>query len=294
MTANFAPILDPTKVEGRRIMAWSIDLAIFLALVFGVLFATGGIGWSTKTFDSSQQAIDYCQKFDGSNTSKGCVPVNTDAWIIDVRGSADGVWVFNFVLYVLIQGFTGASFGKLAMGLRVVDADGNLAGLRKSFVRTIMWIVDAITCGIPLVGGVAMVSSKGHRRVGDTVAGTFVVAKASVGTPIVLPAAPIPYGYAYPPQAYGPPPGYSPPPGDPSAAWQPPPPGWTPQPQQPPVPPPYVGPAAPFSSRPSIVPPETDGPHWDEDRDTYIQYDRAVEAWVQWDDTANIWRPIET
>lgn len=318
MTADFTPSADPTKVEALRICAWTIDLLIFLALVFGVLLATGGFDVETKEFDSTKAAVDYCNDLDTSDGRTGCIPVDTDASIIHVQGSADGVWLFNFVVYVLIQGVSGGSIGKLIMGLRVVDEDGRLAGVRKSFVRTAMWIVDACTCGIPLVGGIAMVSSPGHQRIGDRVAKTYVVRKRSVGSPIVLPEPAIPYGHAIPP-GYHPPGGYGPPPGvDPSAVWRPPPPGWLPEPTAPPAPtdgappppppyphpypypsdapgyPPVPPPYLPGPSRPSVVPPQTDGPHWDDDRDTYIQYDRAVEAWVQWDPDAKIWRPIET
>ena len=63
MTAPYASIADPTKIEGRRISAWSIDLAIFLALFFGVFFATGGVSWRTQQFDTSRQAIDFCEGF---------------------------------------------------------------------------------------------------------------------------------------------------------------------------------------------------------------------------------------
>jgi hypothetical protein len=66
-------------------------------------------------------------------------------------------------------------------------------------------------------------------------------------------------------------------------------------------PPPYPPPGWPTPiaekrplSRPSVVAPDTDGPHWDDDRDTYIQYDRAVEMWVQWDEAHEHWRPIDT
>jgi hypothetical protein len=135
-------------------------------------------------------------------------------------------------------------------------------------------------------------------------AGTYVVRKESVGSPIVIPlsSAAAPYAFSVPPPAYPVPPGYGPPP----PGYAPPPPGYAPPPGH--GPPPYPPPGPPvfgapggapvFSdrplSRPSVDAPDSDGPHWDDDRDTYIQYDRAVEMWVQWDDRAKHWRPIET
>lgn len=294
--------MDPTKVEGRRISAWTIDLMIFLAMSLGILFATGGVSWRTVQFDTAQDAIDYCDTFDTQSNSRACVPFEDEAWVIDVAGSADGVWLFYTITYVVMQGMTGGSPGKLMLGLRVVDVHGRKAGIGKSFLRTLLWVVDAITCGIPVLGGILLVSTNGHRRVGDMAAGTFVVRKESVGTPIVLPPRPgsYEYAYGYPPPGWAapgyPPPGTPPAGSDPTAiasvgtsgsspdADMPMYPATTPY--DPPDPTPYVPPA-------TFATPDTDGPHWDEARDTYIQYDRAVSAWLEWDDRLGVWRPID-
>ncbi|MCU1370798.1 MAG: hypothetical protein JWO77_1992 [Ilumatobacteraceae bacterium] len=323
MTAPSAHPIDPTRIEARRITAWIIDLLIFLALFFGVLMATGGVDITQKQFDTSQQATRYCSGIDEAEGRRACSAYQDEAVVVYVKGSANGVWLANAVFYVLLQGLTGGSIGKLLLGLRVVDVHGRRAGVSKSFVRTFLWVVDAITCGLPAVGGTLMVIKPGHQRFGDRVAGTYVVRKESVGAPIVIPPPqsaaphgfplpppgyPTPPGYG-PPTGYGPPPGYSPPPGDS------PPPGYAPPPTGPrdpnvpqpgPVPPRVLPPhggydgGAPMpvperpASRPSFEAPDTDGPHWDDDRDTYIQYDRAVEMWVQWDEGAQHWRPIES
>ena len=49
-----------------------------------------------------------------------------------------------------------------------------------------MWIVDGFPC-FPLVGLVTGLAVSGHRRVGDLVAGTFVVDKHQVGLPPQVP-----------------------------------------------------------------------------------------------------------
>lgn len=91
---------------------------------------------------------------------------------------------------------------------------------------------------------------------------TFVVARHSVGQPLLVPGvtvptwAPVPYA----PSAYGP--------------------GWG-------TPPPMAAPMAPPA-------PTSDGPHWDEARDTYIHYDRGTEHWLHWDEAARQWRPIDS
>jgi hypothetical protein len=280
-----------------------LDLLMFLGLVFGTLLATNGIDVQTKQFESSKATIDYCNSIDTDEGRRGCIPFDTDAVLIHVQGDADPVWLINSVFYVVLQGLTGGSVGKLILGLRVVDADGQLAGMRRSFLRTFLWVVDAITCGLPIVGGALMVSKPGHQRYGDRVAGTFVVRKESVGVPVVIPEpqAPVPYVFQLPPPGYAPPPGYGPPSMPPTSGGPPPypPPGRPAPGGAPPAPspgwPPLPDPAfdRPLS-RPSFDAPDTDGPHWDDDRDTYIQYDRAVNMWVQWDEAAEHWRPIET
>jgi hypothetical protein len=290
VTAPSLPVADPTNIEGRRICAWTIDLAIFLALFFGMLAATGGVSWQTQSFSSQQDAIDYCNSFQTTD-EQGCVPVGDNATVVQVKGSANGVWFVNFLAYCLIQGITGGSIGKLIMGLRVVKADGSRAGIGKSFIRTILWIVDAITCGLPIVGGVLMLSTKGHRRVGDMGAGTFVVRKEHVGTPLayLLSPAPVPVPYGYPPAGYGPPPGYGPPTGYGPATGYGPPSGYGPGPTWTPT----DAPPAQVPPPDSVTAPATDGPHWDDARDTYIQFDRGTDRWVQWDDLKKEWRPID-
>ena len=81
---------------------------------------------------------------------------------------------------------------------------------------------------LPIIGGVAMFASTGHRRVGDMIAGTYVVPQQLMGNPVILPGqpgygqfpspsygAPTPGPYGGPPPGqFGPPPGqFGPPPG---------------------------------------------------------------------------------
>lgn len=281
MTAPSALLVDPTRVEGRRIAAWTIDLLIFLSLAFGVLMATGGVDIDTKQFATTQEAIDYCKGIDQDGGRRACSPYQDEAVIVWVKGSFDGVWLANAVFYVLLQGLTGGSVGKLLLGLRVVDVDGNRCGVWKSFTRTFLWIVDGITCGLPAVGGTLMVTRPGHQRFGDRAAGTFVVRKEAMGSPIVIPppvaTPPAPYTFQIPPPGYAPPPGYGPPPEG----------------SAPPLPPMYP-PPPPVPTKPAVEAPDTDGPHWDDDRDTYIQYDRGAEMWVEWDEKNEFWKPIDT
>jgi hypothetical protein len=261
VNAPIRQLADPTSVIGRRIAAWSIDLAIFLALTTAVLFATGGMSWRTETFESYRLAADACEPFQDEGAGRFCSVSGNQAVFLEVQGTTNGVWLVHTLAYILIQGITGGSLGKLAVGLRVVDEHGRVAGIGKSFLRTFLWVADAITCALPIVGGVMIVSTKGHRRVGDIVAGTFVVHRRDVGQPIAALAT----GYAAPP-----------PPGP-----------WTP-----------TAGGAPWGRTEASTTAEAatrslDGPIWDDARDTYIQYDRNRAEWLQWDPRAHEWKPIE-
>ena len=68
----------------------------------------------------------------------------------------------------------GRTPGKMAMGLRVVRDDGGPVRLRHALTRALLWIVD-----VPLTFGSAAVitslASRRGKRLGDIVAGTFVL-----------------------------------------------------------------------------------------------------------------------
>lgn len=274
MTA-YAQTVDPTRVVGRRIGAWAIDLLIYLILAWVLSLAIHNNGSRQVDLTNSQQTgTQYCdqwrQSHDGycfnfsSGTQKTAYTVTPSPYpFVVVFG--------HMALYALVQGLLGASLGKLAVGLRVVDSNGELCGIRRSFIRTFLWIVDAITLTIPLVGGVLMVSTKGHRRVGDMGAGTFVVDKAAVGYPVAEPGLSAAAQGPSPFPGYGQPPGYGPPP------WS----GPTPGQAEPPT-----DTAAPSGNE--------HAPRWDPARDTYIQWDDNRQAWLEWDDSVKEWKPIST
>ncbi len=220
-----------------------------------------------------------------------------------ISNYSNGIWLFLalVVVFIVYQGLLGASLGKLAMGLRIVKSDGSLAGIGPSAIRTVLWVVDAITCGLPVVGGILMLTTTGHRRVGDMGAGTYVVPQAQVGHPVILPGQPGWGTY----QQVGPPLGAYPmgqpgqPPMGPPAAqapWAPTTPGGpqtTPPttPGGPPTAPPMAPPTAPSAGSADY---EADKPIWDDARHAYIQYDSARGAWLEFDDRVQQWKPIST
>ena len=91
--------------------------------------------------------------------------------------------LLGFLNLVVLQSITGASLGKLMLGLRVVDQQGNKAGVGRMLGRWVLLLVDALCF---LVGLITVLVTHPHRRVGDLACGTYVVATGSVGQPIAL------------------------------------------------------------------------------------------------------------
>jgi hypothetical protein len=89
-----------------------------------------------------------------------------------------GVSVLN---NVILQGVTGASVGKFITGLRTVNEAGQTCGIGRAIVRWLFLIVDAYFCF--LIGLITALVAKGHRRVGDMVAKTYVIGARDVGAP---------------------------------------------------------------------------------------------------------------
>lgn len=315
---------------GRRTAAWVIDFALYWIAAI-VLFTQLAV-----QFDPPPGQLGVsCQQLQDAAVTNVCVDWNDSVIFLDDDSDNAVMSLFALgwfvVIYVLLQGATGATPGKLLMGVRVVDQQGRPCGMVKSLVRSLLWVVDAAPWIIPgLVGFITGLTSTGHRRVGDMAASTYVVAKASVGTPITVggqggipnhpPSGPqSAYGNAWSPNPempvtdWGPPQG---PPGtdpNPPSVWGPPsepvpPSGPAPEPASPPWGPTGSVPSSdgwgtpPLSSQPEPQPaasPEPEPapagelePKWDPVRNTYIVWDPRRGAWLQWDDTTQQWGPI--
>jgi uncharacterized RDD family membrane protein YckC len=288
---------DPTAVQGRRIGAWVVDVIIIFAigLLASLAFTTGETvfgnecerrGVSDPIFDSddldSNDATDSEICFDDGDL---ILFSETESTVINFGNT---VWpnlislVYVIGVFWVWQGLTGLTPGKAIFGLRTVNEEGEAPGVLKAFVRWILWIVDAFPycCVVPLVGGITMLASKGHRRVGDMAAKTYVVGKASMGAgPIVVPGKDQPPAYV-PPTA--PPPGGfgATPTGTGTAA--------------PPPPSSFASPPAGAEPGPAPEGPGSAEAQWDPQRNAYIQWDAAQNAWLQFDDGSQTWKPIDS
>lgn len=76
-----------------------------------------------------------------------------------------------FFIGVIQQGQRGATPGKLLLGLRVVRRDGRPPGVGRALVRTVLLVIDLF----PVVAVLTALSEPDHRRLGDRVAGTYVI-----------------------------------------------------------------------------------------------------------------------
>ncbi len=247
----YLPQRDPTEVIGRRISAFVIDTLLVTAVSIALFAAL-----RSNSYTRAPSAA--CQKLrDLGISDDPCVQLGSHAytWTGGRFALAIALAVLaGFVNHALLEGMTGASVGKMVLGLRVVDGGGRVCGVGRAIVRWLFLVVDQFFCF--LVGLIVVLATHPHRRVGDMVAGTYVVSSADAGRPVVPPAAVPPYAYA----GQG---GWTPPaPGTPAWGAPPPQPTWGAQPrawgtEPPPPAPPSWGTPPPPAPSPPPPPPET-------------------------------------
>jgi uncharacterized RDD family membrane protein YckC len=119
--------------------------------------------------------------------------VVTVASTLDDAGAA-AVLLVDTILFVLVvpvaveTATRGRSIGKYAAGLRVVRDDGGPIRFRQAFVRGLLAVVEVY--GLPFVALVsALVSTRG-KRLGDLLAGTYVIrerGRVALPPPVVMP-----------------------------------------------------------------------------------------------------------
>jgi uncharacterized RDD family membrane protein YckC len=269
---TYQTMADPTAVMGRRIGAYIVDAIVSIAIIIAIFAATidtestGGFNPCPDDFDSSsEQDFQFCDLtapngdtyfvwWDGDDGTAFKVADTYVLWAVYLG--------FSFLVAVVWQGLSGMTVGKALFGIRTVNEAGQAPGIGKAIVRWVLLIVDGIGCCVPLVGPIVAFTSKGHRRVGDMAAKTFVVDKNAMGTPLNIPGVTATPAYGVP--SYG----------APQAGW-----GTTP-------------PMTPPSS-PVAAPPTAGEPQWDPARNAYIQWDAAQQKWLQFDDATQQWRPID-
>ncbi len=155
---------DPTKVVTRRAAAILLD-ALLLAVLPALTVLV--IGHSRTVRDCPDRLAP----------GRSCFAWKDNGVVVENRSLLWFLALFAalyVLVFVVVQGRTGASPGKSLLGVRVVDHQGRKPGFVRSAVRALGWIVDAITLFLPIALWSAWFSP-GHRRVGDFLAGTYVV-----------------------------------------------------------------------------------------------------------------------
>jgi uncharacterized RDD family membrane protein YckC len=171
--------MKPTAVVGRRVVAFVIDNIVTTALYAAVFFPLA---------DTQQDIIRKLQSGDISPDATTYVNVTLgDNQYSIIGGKAALCFLLMFVVWVgywvILQGVRGATLGKAITGIRLVRNDGTMpAGVGRSLVRQLLWIVDSFPYFIPyLTGFVCALANSQNKRVGDMVAGTLVVRKEFAG-----------------------------------------------------------------------------------------------------------------
>lgn len=197
MTAFGGALTDPTKIMGSRIGAYAIDSLLAVAVVVGLFFALDAGSFEPAELGSPAEAQAFCREIDAmasdpdddriacvvtGSTVRTLAQSELSAAELHARVAAVGFGFFN---YVVLTAVTGATLGKLVFGLRVVTANGRRAGVGRNLVRWLFLVIDAACCFLP--GLLTSLNSKGHRRIGDMVAGTFVVHRSAEGRLLSIP-----------------------------------------------------------------------------------------------------------
>lgn len=143
---------------GKRALAWLLDCVILFIYLYGF------------------NKLVYSQVLMNENLST----------IVGILGFGVPWAMYDFLQEVF---FNGQSLGKRALGIRVVDMQGNEPTISQSILRQVLRMVDfTITFGLCAL--ISALVSKNSQRLGDVVAGTVVIEKtpkANITETIYLP-----------------------------------------------------------------------------------------------------------
>ncbi len=143
------------QVVGQRILAAIIDLTV-IGVLFSVLSAL----------------------FGGDGDSDFQISLSGEPFLFGIA--------VTFAYYWLLEGKTGATLGKRALGLVVVKANGSECDLSTAAIRTVLRVVDVLPL-LYLLGLIVVAVTSKNQRVGDLAAGTLVVSKLPAASAASIP-----------------------------------------------------------------------------------------------------------
>jgi uncharacterized RDD family membrane protein YckC len=133
-----------------RFIAWLIDV-IIVAIIQSVIGAIVGLPLLFSRFDAVRP-FDMASRY----------------------SAASGLSLLvGIAYYVYFWGATGATPGKMALGLKVIGTDGTMPiGYVRAFIRYIGYIISAIIC---LLGYLLIIVDDQKQGLHDKIASTYVV-----------------------------------------------------------------------------------------------------------------------
>lgn len=145
---------------GSRFSAYVIDFilsVLVIVVIFFVVFLTGGLLALRSLVTSSR-----------GDASWGA------SWILALLVLI--IFLINWGYYVFFEWlWQGSTPGKKRVGIRVIRQDGLPIGLREAALRNLVRAADMLPPPCYLLGGIVMYLDPLGRRLGDMLAGTYVV-----------------------------------------------------------------------------------------------------------------------
>jgi uncharacterized RDD family membrane protein YckC len=181
-----APTHDPTAVMGRRYGAFFIDALIctvvFLLLFFA--FATERTPAETLRLPGCHLEVNDSSRVQCNN--RAVLQINNTVYEANGGAFFGLAILFTFLYFAVVEGLLGGSLGKQLTGTRVVTEAGTRIGVWRSIVRWLLFAIDG-PLSLFLCGIITSAVSRGHRRLGDMAANTYVVGRDDVDRPVVIP-----------------------------------------------------------------------------------------------------------
>ncbi len=155
---------DPVSLEfelagpGSRFSAYAIDFVFNVLLIIAVIIVAylGG-------------GLFVLRSLAGSSSGNASA-----SWLLAVVVLI--IFLINWGYYVFFEGLgKGSTPGKKRMGIRVIRQDGLPIGLREAALRNLVRAADMLPPPSYILGGLVMHFDSRGRRLGDMVAGTYVV-----------------------------------------------------------------------------------------------------------------------
>ena len=143
---------------GSRFSAYVVDFlcnALLIMAIILLVYLSGGL-----------IALRWLVRSSGGNASV--------SWLLAVAVLI--IFLINWGYYVFFEGLgKGSTPGKKRMGIRVIRQDGLPIGLREAALRNLVRAADMLPPPSYILGGLVMHFDAQGRRLGDMVAGTYVV-----------------------------------------------------------------------------------------------------------------------